>query len=69
MCKPLPTGGHRWLSGEEINGLHDRITSLQGLSPDGDKGWVLGVDLEYSDRLHDLHNLPLAPTVKGLVGN
>ena len=49
ICKPLPTGGHRWLSDEEINGLHDRITTTQGLPPDGDKGWVLEVDLEYPD--------------------
>ena len=58
MCKPLPIGGHRWLSDDEIRQL-----IKNGMPDEGNKGWVLEVDLEYPDELHDLHdNLPLAPS-------
>ena len=49
MCKPLPTKGFRWMKREEL------------------KDWksmpcILEVDLEYPEKLHDLHNdYPLAP--------
>ena len=49
MCKPLPTKGFRWMKKEEL------------------KNWksmpcILEVDLEYPEKLHDLHNdYPLAP--------
>ena len=49
MCKPLPTKGFRWMTKEEL------------------KDWksmpcILEVDLEYPEKLHDLHNdYPLAP--------
>ena len=49
MCKPLPTKGFRWMNKEEL------------------KDWksmpcILEVDLEYPEKLHDLHNdYPLAP--------
>ena len=49
MCKPLPTKGFKWMTKEEL------------------KDWksmpcILEVDLEYPEKLHDLHNdYPLAP--------
>ena len=49
MCKPLPTDGFEWMNEEDL------------------KDWesmpcILEVDLEYPEKLHDLHNdYPLAP--------
>lgn len=49
MSKPLPTSGFKWMSDEELNNW--RRTSC-----------ILEVDLEYPEKLHDLHNdYPLAP--------
>src|SRR6218665_83994 len=47
--KTLPTSGFKWMSDEELNNL--RRTSC-----------ILEVDLEYPEKMHDLHNdYPLAP--------
>ncbi|KAK3104974.1 hypothetical protein FSP39_014438 [Pinctada imbricata] len=57
MTFPLPTGGFRWLSRDEVETLD--ITTI---AFDGEKGYVLEVDLEYPDHLHDDHSdLPVAP--------
>src|SRR6218665_2725247 len=49
VSKPLPTSGFTWLSDEELNNW--RRTSC-----------ILEVDLEYPEKLHDLHNdYPLTP--------
>src|SRR6218665_540229 len=49
MSKPLPTNGFKWISDDELNNW--RRTSC-----------ILEVDLEYPEKLHDLHNdYPLAP--------
>src|SRR6218665_12710 len=49
MSKPLPTSGFKWMSDEELNNW--RGTSC-----------ILEVDLDYPEKLHDLHNdYPLAP--------
>ena len=51
MCQPLPTGGFEWV--EACKGL--AIADLPC-------GYILEVDLEYSEELHDVHNTyPLAP--------
>jgi hypothetical protein len=48
MCKPLPTRGFKWMSAAEL----DNWRNISCLSE---------VDLEYSKKLHDLHNdYPLA---------
>ena len=49
MCKPLPTDGFRWMNEEEMKDWKN-------------KPCILEVDLEYPEKLHDLHNdYPLAP--------
>jgi len=60
MSQPLPTGFMRWLGEEEIQRFN-----LQEISSDGQMGYMLEVDLEYPEHLHDRHNsYPLAPTHK-----
>ena len=57
MSQSLPTGNFRWLSTTEVN----RFDILR-IENDYKKGYVMEVDLEYPEELHDLHNdLPLAP--------
>ena len=54
MCKPLPTSAFEWVNVEEIPNLKDVPT-------DSDIGYILEVDLEYPQHLHDAHNCyPLA---------
>ena len=53
----LPYGGFKWLSQEKIKNFD--VNSISEDSPDG---YILEVDLEYPDELHDFHNdYPLAP--------
>ena len=57
MSQPLPTGGFQWV--EDCNQLSNTITDLPA---DGPEGFILKVDLEYPQVLHDEHNsYPLAP--------
>ena len=57
MSQPLPTGGFRWLDGNEINDF-----DVQNVSDNSEKGYILQVDLEYPKELHDEHDsYPLAP--------
>ena len=57
MSMELPTGGFRWLTEKEIESFD--VTSV---SISGDKGYVMEVDLDYPDHLHDDHSdLPVAP--------
>ena len=57
MSQYLPTGGFKWLSQKQI----DKI-NLAKYEVDSKKGLILEVDLEYPEKLHDLHNdYPLAP--------
>jgi hypothetical protein len=48
---PLATGDFRFLTEEEIRNL-----DLMSIHGNGDKGYMLEVDLEYSEVLHDLHS-------------
>ena len=53
MIQYLPTGGFKWLTGEEVD--------LSKYNDESEKGLILEVDLEYPEELHDLHNdYPLA---------
>ncbi|XP_021359655.1 uncharacterized protein LOC110454477 [Mizuhopecten yessoensis] len=55
MSEPLPMGGFRWVE-------NPHTFDITNVSKDGDLGYVLEVDLEYPDELHDSHSdYPLAP--------
>lgn len=55
MTNHLPTGGFKWV--KDINNF-----DCFQIPDDSPKGYVLEVDLEYPEHLHDLHkDLPLAP--------
>ena len=52
MSEKMPYGGFKWVEN----------VPLEKMLSDGDLGYVLEVDLEYPNKLHDLHNdYPLAP--------
>lgn len=60
MSQPLPTGLMRWLEDDEMQRFE-----LQKVSKDGEKGYMLEVDLKYPQELHESHNsYPLAPSHK-----
>ena len=57
MSQPLPTGSFRWVDHEA--GLAETIADHPADSPEG---YILEVDLEYPEELHETHNAyPLAP--------
>ena len=59
MSQYLPTGGFRWMTEKQFNNI-----DLAKYKEDSDKGLihVLEVDLEYPQKLHNLHNdYPLGP--------
>ena len=57
MSQYLPTGGFKWLKQNKIDNL-----DLKKYNKENKKGIILEVDLEYPEKLHDLHNdYPLAP--------
>ena len=57
MEKPLPTGGFRWLSDEELKSIDINLLVEESV-----KGWILEVDLEYPQEIHDEHkDLPFCP--------
>lgn len=63
MSQPLPTGMMRWLDAGEIQEFN-----LLKKTIDGPKGYMLEVDLEYPNEVHENHNsYPLAPSHKHVV--
>jgi hypothetical protein len=54
MSQYLPIRNFKWLKDEEI----DQIDSqwVKNISDESDTGYILEVDLDYPDHLHDLHN-------------
>ena len=53
----LPYGDFKWLYKKEIDKF-----CLNSISENSSDGYILEVDLEYLDELHELHNnYPLAP--------
>ncbi|CAG2213696.1 unnamed protein product [Mytilus edulis] len=58
MSQPLPTGFMRFLDDDEILNF-----DAKKVEKDAEKGYILEIDLEYPENLHDSHNdYPLAPT-------
>ncbi|XP_054008915.1 uncharacterized protein LOC128892496 [Hylaeus anthracinus] len=56
MCQPLPYAEFRWVD----NVANFDVSSIAADSP---TGYILEVDLEYPQRLHDIHaDLPFCPT-------
>ena len=52
----MPYGGFKWLNQKEIDKL-----PLNSIGENSSDGYILEVDLEYPDELHNLHNdYPLA---------
>ena len=57
MSQYLPTGNFKWMTEKEINRV-----DLGKYKEDSKRGLISGVDLEYPQELHDLHNdYPLCP--------
>ena len=57
MSQHLPTGNFKWMTDKEI----DNIDSGK-YKEDSKRGFMLEVDLEYPQELHDLHNdYPVCP--------
>ena len=57
MSQYLPTGGFRWMTEKQINNI-----DLAKYHENSREGLILEVDLEYPQKLHDLHNdYPLGP--------
>ncbi|XP_055856053.1 uncharacterized protein LOC129919224 [Episyrphus balteatus] len=57
MSQYLPINNFRWLSDEELKCLN-----IESIVDNSNKGYILCVDLDYPDYLHDLHNdLPFCP--------
>jgi hypothetical protein len=55
MSQPLPYGEFRWV--EDVENF-----DVRAIAPDSSMGYILEVDLEYSQSLHDTHaNLPFCP--------
>jgi hypothetical protein len=62
MSHHLPTHGFRWLDPEDEIPRLQRKLEKGKVSPVGNEGFILEVDLKYPKRLHNLHrDLPMAP--------
>jgi len=51
MTQPLPTGNYQWEEADLFTTEH-----VLSLKDNGNKGYILDVDLEYPKELHELHN-------------
>ena len=61
MSQHLPVGGFKWVRTEFLD-LKKFENQIRSWRPHQKKGYILEVDLEYPQELHDLHNdYPLAP--------
>ena len=57
MSEPQPCGGFNWLNEEQVNNF-----DVMQVPDDSEIGYILEVDLEYPQELHEKHNdYPLAP--------
>lgn len=66
MCQPLPYSDFKFVNGKLFDKLQDSEEIL-GLDPEGTKGYMFEIDLEYPDELHDLHtDYPVAPESRAI---
>ena len=57
MVHPMPISSFEWMSMDELNNF-----DIDQIAADSELGYVLEVDLQYPEHLHDKHSdLPLAP--------
>ena len=64
MSKPLPHRDFHWLAPEEVEELDPSHIDVEA-----DVGYILEVDLDYPQHLHEKHNdYPLAPETKVVTG-
>ena len=62
MSQYLPYGGFKWLNQKEIDKFDVNIIKCNSIEKNSSHGYMLEVDLEYPDELHEMHNgYPLAP--------
>ena len=62
MSQCLPYSGFKWLNQKEIDKLLLNLIECNFIEKDSSDGYILEVDFEYPDELHELHNdYPLAP--------
>ena len=61
MTQYLPCGGFKWLNQKEINKFCLNSIEYNSIEKNSSYEYILEVDLEYPDELHELHNYPLAP--------
>ena len=60
MSKKLPVNGFRWLDSDEINKINEEF--IKNYNETDNKGYIIGVDVRYPERLHELHSdLPFLP--------
>ena len=65
MCQPLPKGGFRFISEDELQSL-----DVMTIAEDSRKGYIMEVSLHYPEHLHSKHNdFPLAPEKKFIPNN
>ena len=66
MSQYLSYNGFKWLSQKEINNLLLNLIGCNFIEENRSDGYILEVDLEYPDKLHELHDdYPLAPEKLG----
>ena len=56
MSQYLPYGGFKWLNQKEIAKFDVNSIECNSIEQNSSIGYILEVDLEYSDELHELHN-------------
>ena len=59
MSQYLPYANFKWV--KNINKIEQKLMQIK---KDSSTGYILEIDLEYSEELHDIHNdYPLAPEI------
>lgn len=67
MSQPLPTTDFKWLNESQFSQLFNEKELSSWPSIEGEKGYILVVDLEYPEEIHDkTKSYPLAPNHKAI---